>query len=107
MNNLYKDVQFDIPQGYYLHGVESVHDYTHYNHREYSRYRVINICVLYIRYDTIFIYARYYFTIIKVFTRRKKQKSDLPIARGLWDTNVQCIYKVMLIGLLIIQGCIL
>ena len=27
VNKFYKDAYFDIPQGYYLHGVESVHDY--------------------------------------------------------------------------------
>ena len=81
MNNFYKDVHFDIPQGYYLHGVESVHDYTDYK-RQYARYRVVNTCVLY------------------TIQEEKNKKSDLPIARGPWDTNMQCIYKVMLIGLL-------
>ena len=44
VNNFYKDVNFDIPQGYYLHGVESVHDFNH--QRQYARYRVVNTCVL-------------------------------------------------------------
>ena len=55
VNKFYKDAYFDIPQGYYLHGVESVHDYKSHlddlhtsTTYQYERYRVANTCVLHI-----------------------------------------------------------
>ena len=100
MNNFYKDVHFDIPQGYYLHGVESVHDHTYYK-RQYARYRVVNaFCLRYNTIRSLFMHAVLFHYYKSIYKKKKTKKSDLAIALGPWDTNMQCIYKVMLIELL-------